>query len=81
MAHKTIVVTGATGLQGGSVARIFLLDPKLKEEWKVRGVTRDVTKEKSKELEEMGAEMVQVRCPRQFSTIISMWTGGDFRYL
>lgn len=59
MTNKTIVVTGATGLQGGSVARLFLSDPKLKGEWKVRGITRDVTKEKAKELQAMGAEMVQ----------------------
>lgn len=41
-----ITVFGATGAQGGSVVRQLLKDNR----WKVRGVTRDVNSEKSKEL-------------------------------
>lgn len=41
-----ITVFGATGAQGGSVVRQLLKDPK----WKVRGITRDVNSEKSKQL-------------------------------
>ncbi|KAK8064905.1 hscarg protein [Apiospora phragmitis] len=39
---KLITVFGATGNQGGSVVQTFLHDAKLKNEWSVRGVTRDV---------------------------------------
>ncbi|QSZ37491.1 hypothetical protein DSL72_008589 [Monilinia vaccinii-corymbosi] len=55
---KVIVVFGATGAQGGSVVQSILSDPKLKESWTVRGVTRDVTKPSAKKLEALGAETV-----------------------
>lgn len=55
---KVIVVFGATGAQGGSVVQSILSDPKLKESWAVRGVTRDVTKPSAKKLESLGAETV-----------------------
>lgn len=58
---KIITVFGATGAQGGSVARIFLSDPKLAPEWTVRAVTRDPTKESAKALVAAGAEVVSVR--------------------
>ena len=38
----------------------FLSDPKLKEEWQVRGVTRDATKDSSKKLAERGVDVVSV---------------------
>ena len=57
---KIITVFGATGQQGGSVARIFLEDAKLKSDWSVRAVTRDVTKDAAKELQAKGAEVVSV---------------------
>ncbi|KAH8649765.1 NMRAL1 protein [Ilyonectria robusta] len=56
---KIIAVFGATGQQGGSVVDIFLNDPKLKNEWSVRAVTRDITKESAKKLAAQGAEVVQ----------------------
>ncbi|KAK1719281.1 NmrA-like family protein [Colletotrichum lupini] len=49
-----IVVTGATGTQGGSVARIFAKD----SAWKVRGLTRNPNSDKAKELERLGIEIV-----------------------
>ena len=55
---KTITIFGATGLQGGSVAAIFLDDPKLNADWTVRAVTRDVTKEGAKKLASQGAQVV-----------------------
>ncbi|ESZ98132.1 putative NmrA-like family domain-containing protein 1 [Sclerotinia borealis F-4128] len=59
MASKNlIVVFGATGAQGGSVVQNILNDPKLKENWAVRGVTRDITKASAKKLEALGAETV-----------------------
>lgn len=52
---KLIVIIGATGGQGGSVANSFLNDP----EWRVRGVTRNPSSQKSKNLEARGAQVVQ----------------------
>lgn len=50
----TILVTGATGSQGGAVAR-ELLDAG----WTVRGLTRDVTRDAVRDLALLGAEMVE----------------------
>ncbi|TAQ87469.1 hypothetical protein B7494_g4208 [Chlorociboria aeruginascens] len=55
---KTLVVFGATGGQGGSVAKTFLSDAGLKSSWTIRAVTRDVTKPSAKSLEEQGAETI-----------------------
>ncbi|KAI1050185.1 hypothetical protein LB506_001179 [Fusarium annulatum] len=52
---KLIVIIGATGGQGGSVANSFLNDP----EWRVRGITRNPSSQKSKNLEARGAQVVQ----------------------
>ena len=57
---KIITVFGATGAQGGSVANIFLTDPKLSSNWSVRAVTRDINKDSSKSLAAKGAEVVAV---------------------
>ena len=67
---KVITVFGATGSQGGSVADIFLHDPKLKDDWTVRAVTRNTTKDAAKKLQAEGAEVVSVgisqdRCQRR----------------
>ena len=53
---KIITVFGATGAQGGGLARAILNDPK--SEFAVRAVTRDPKSEKAKALAEMGAEVV-----------------------
>jgi uncharacterized protein YbjT (DUF2867 family) len=52
---KVIVVVGATGNQGGSVARTFLSLPN----WHVRCVTRNSSSEASKTLSSKGAELVE----------------------
>ena len=52
---KLIVVIGASGIQGGSVALTFLRKPG----WCVRGITRDVTSSQAQVLQSMGVEMVQ----------------------
>lgn len=57
---KIITVFGATGNQGGSVVETFLNDPKLKNEWAVRGITRDISKDSSKKLAAKGVEVVSV---------------------
>jgi uncharacterized protein YbjT (DUF2867 family) len=57
---KIIAVVGATGAQGGGVVDVFLNDPLLNQEWTVRAVTRDPTKDKAKKLKERGADVVAV---------------------
>ena len=52
--QQLLVVIGVTGLQGGSVARVFLQDPK----WRIRGVTRDPSKATGKPLRDAGVELV-----------------------
>lgn len=51
--NKIIAVTGATGQQGGVVARKLLA-----EGWQVRALTRDVNKPAAQELKALGAELV-----------------------
>jgi uncharacterized protein YbjT (DUF2867 family) len=53
MNNRVIAVTGATGQQGGAVARKLLADG-----WKVRALTRDVNKPAAQELAALGAEVV-----------------------
>jgi uncharacterized protein YbjT (DUF2867 family) len=53
---KIIAVMGATGAQGGGLARAILGDPK--SIFAVRAITRDVNSEKAKELARLGAEVV-----------------------
>ncbi|KAI1819165.1 NmrA-like family protein [Xylaria intraflava] len=55
---RIIVVFGATGKQGGAIVNQFVNDPKLKDSWTVRGVTRDVNKDSSKRLASKGVEVV-----------------------
>ncbi len=52
--NKKILVTGATGNQGGAVARKLLEDG-----FQVRALTRDPSKSAAKELAMLGAEVVQ----------------------
>lgn len=50
---KVILVTGSTGTQGGAVTRCLL-----KNGWKVRCLTRDVTKPAARELANLDADVV-----------------------
>lgn len=52
--NRIIVVIGATGLQGGAVARCLLQDG-----WRVRALTRNARSEKAQALASRGAEVVQ----------------------
>jgi len=53
MNDKIIAVTGATGQQGGAVARKLLADG-----WKIRALTRDPNKPAAQALAKAGAELV-----------------------
>ena len=53
---KIIAVMGATGAQGGAVARAILNDTN--SEFTVRAVTRNINSEKARALAELGAELV-----------------------
>ncbi|OHE98281.1 NmrA-like family protein [Colletotrichum orchidophilum] len=55
---KILVVLGATGNQGGSVARAFLSDTALASHWHVRAITRNPSSESAAKLSKLGAEMV-----------------------
>ncbi|MBI3287839.1 MAG: NmrA/HSCARG family protein [Chloroflexi bacterium] len=52
--EKTILVTGATGTQGGAVARHLLAGG-----WHVRGLTRDPNKPAARALADQGVELVK----------------------
>lgn len=57
MAEKKIIaVVGATGAQGGGLARAILSDPA--GGFAVRALTRDIDSDKAKELKKLGAEVV-----------------------
>ncbi|KIM95228.1 hypothetical protein OIDMADRAFT_171396 [Oidiodendron maius Zn] len=58
---RLIAVTGATGNQGGSVAKLLLKYP---SEYKVRVVTRNVNSNSAKQLEQMGAEVIEADLTR-----------------
>ena len=51
---QTIAVLGATGAQGGSVVKAMLQE----KSWKVRGITRDPSKDAAKALAGQGVEVV-----------------------
>ncbi len=54
--RKIIAVAGATGAQGGGLARAILADPR--GEFAVRALTRNAASEKARELARLGAEVV-----------------------
>ena len=56
MPNKIIAVVGATGAQGGGIAKAILNDKK--SDYSVRALTRDVNSEKARELAALGAEVV-----------------------
>lgn len=66
---KTVVVFGATGTQGGSVAKALLKDPRTSRQFKVKAVTRDPSKPAAKALVEQGAEVVKVSLSTPFFSI------------
>lgn len=63
---KLITIFGATGQQGGSVIRAILQDDTLSKEFKVRGITRDISKPAAQALLKQGVELVSVRQHHSF---------------
>ena len=57
---KLLTVFGATGLQGGSVVDHVLQNPELSKIYRLRGITRDVSKPAAIELKKKGVEVVKV---------------------
>lgn len=57
MSEKTIAVVGATGAQGGGLARAILADPA--GGYRVRALTRDPSSDAARALEGQGVEVVQ----------------------
>ena len=57
---KLLVVFGSTGIQGGSVINSILNDPRTAATFKIRGITRDVTKPAAARLKTRGVEVVSV---------------------
>ncbi|KAL1983173.1 hypothetical protein VTN96DRAFT_423 [Rasamsonia emersonii] len=53
---KLITVFGATGTQGGSVIRAILADAVLSQEFKIRAITRNVSKPAAQALQKLGVE-------------------------
>ncbi|KAJ8071196.1 hypothetical protein OCU04_001534 [Sclerotinia nivalis] len=54
---KIFTVFGATGSQGGSVIKYILADSTLSKTFKIRGITRDVSKPAAQALIKQGVEM------------------------
>ncbi|KAG9785594.1 hypothetical protein KCU88_g2469, partial [Aureobasidium melanogenum] len=77
---KIIAVVGATGNQGGSVARTFLSLP----HWHVRCLTRSPASQASQTLRDLGAEIVQAdlgdisSLRRAFSNVHAIFLNTDF---
>jgi uncharacterized protein YbjT (DUF2867 family) len=55
---KIFTVFGATGNQGGSVVNHILEHPELSKIYKIRAITRDVSKPSAVALKEKGADVV-----------------------
>lgn len=78
---KTVVVFGATGNQGGSVAKALLKDPRATQQFKVRAVTRDPSKPAAKALVEQGAEVVKASFQIPFLSILDLYSLTNLNYL
>ena len=56
--RKIFVIIGITGNQGGSVARTFLNDSDMTTQYRLRGISRDVSSSRSRALAVQGIDMV-----------------------
>ncbi|KAH9213893.1 hypothetical protein DL95DRAFT_301516 [Leptodontidium sp. 2 PMI_412] len=67
---RIITVFGATGTQGGSVIRSLLSHPVLSKQFKIRGVTRDVSKPAAVALVKQGVEVGDLSSPTSVDAAI-----------
>ncbi|GAQ45785.1 NmrA-like family protein [Aspergillus niger] len=74
MSRRTVVVIGATGSQGGPVARELLKSPHL---YHVRALTRDPSKPAAQELAELGAEVQAFDLNAGIDVLLRAFTGAD----
>ncbi|GLA51200.1 NmrA-like domain-containing protein 1 [Aspergillus niger] len=74
MSRLTVVVIGATGSQGGPVARELLKNPHL---YHVRALTRDPTKPAAQELARLGAEVQAFDLNAGIESLLRAFTGAD----
>jgi len=77
MSKKIIAVTGATGAQGGGLARAILADPN--GGFAVRALTRDVNSDKAKALAKLGAEVVAANVD-DAASVKKAFAGADAAY-
>lgn len=56
---KIIAIIGSTGAQGGSVIDAILNDPKAREQFAVRAITRSASKPNALKLKERGCQVVE----------------------
>jgi uncharacterized protein YbjT (DUF2867 family) len=73
-AREVIVVTGATGRQGGAVTRQLL-----KDGWRVRAITRNANRPQARALAALGAEVVQGDMAARDS-LVSVFNGASGVY-
>ncbi|KAG8356453.1 hypothetical protein FVEN_g5814 [Fusarium venenatum] len=69
---KVIVILGATGNQGGSVAEAFLSEP----DWRVRAITRNAKSSKAQALSSKGTQVVQADLDEP-STLVAAFEGAN----
>ena len=77
MNKKIIAVAGATGSQGGGLARAILADPE--GGFAVRALTRDVNSDKAKALAKAGAEVVAANVD-DAASVKKAFKGADAAY-
>ncbi|PGH01612.1 hypothetical protein AJ79_07860 [Helicocarpus griseus UAMH5409] len=74
MAPQLVVVIGATGAQGGSIVAELLKSP---EKYKIRGLTRDLSKPAAKALAAQGVDMQQASLSGGRDTLIKVFAGAN----
>ncbi|OJJ03390.1 hypothetical protein ASPVEDRAFT_29909 [Aspergillus versicolor CBS 583.65] len=77
---KLLTVFGATGRQGGSVIRTVLADSGLSQQFKLRGITRDVSKPDAQALAAKGVEVISADMT-SVSSLVQAITGSHSVFL
>ncbi|KAB5518909.1 hypothetical protein GE09DRAFT_1044445 [Coniochaeta sp. 2T2.1] len=77
---KLLTVFGATGVQGGSVIKAVLADSTLSQTFRIRAVTRDVSKPSAQALIQKGVEVVAADMNSQ-SSLATALKGTDTVFL